>query len=148
MKHEQTAQNLARRGSRGKTIIVSQKMKTIPPIYDRIVRNLTRIDVIQFIKLRPDFLAASSEIRGGSRDPVSVPNHLTAIGVSAIFDFPGKVMQFYEITSAKKGYGRKMVAAVLDGLPNDWEVCIVMDWSDGFWESMKVKFSKVNWSFL
>lgn len=41
------------------------------------------------------------------------------------------------MNASRKGYGQKMAAAVLDGLPEYWEVCIVMDWSGGFWQEMK-----------
>jgi hypothetical protein len=41
-----------------------------------------------------------------------------------------------------------MVAAVLDALPQDWEVYILMDWSGGFWEKMKAKRPSVNWNFI
>jgi DNA methylase len=129
--------------SNGKTIIISQKMKDIPPIYDRIVRNLVPIEVIKFIKVRPDLIAASNEIFGAWRDPVATPHHPMAIGVSLVFSFQLQTMQFYEITSARKGYGQKMVAAVLEGLPEDWEVCIVMDWSGGFWGKMKAQHFSV-----
>jgi len=132
----------------GKTIIVSKEIKTIPPLIDRIVRNLAQIDIIRYIKVRPDFLAASNEIKGGSRDPVAEPHHPTATGVSLIVDFPEQYIQFYEMNAARKGYGEKMVAATLDGLPEDWEVCIVMDWSGGFWEKMKAKYPSVNWDFM
>ncbi len=134
--------------SNGRTIIVSQKMKNIPPIYDRIVGNLVQIEVIQFVKVRPDLIAASNEIFGSWRDPVAAPHHPTAVGVSLLFSFELQIMQFYEITSARKGYGQKMVAAVLEGLPQDWEVCIAMDWSGGFWKKMKAKYPKVEWNFL
>jgi hypothetical protein len=134
--------------SNGKDIIVSKDMKTVPALIDRIVRNLARLDIIRYIKVRPDFLAASNEIKGGSRDPVAVPHHPTATGVSMILDFQHQFLQFYEINAARKGYAEKMVAAVLDGLPPDWEVCIVMDWSGGFWEKMRAKYPSVNWNFM
>ncbi len=38
-----------------------------------------------------------------------------------------------------------MVGAVLKDLPKDWEVVILMDWSDGFWDKMKEKFKNVKW---
>jgi hypothetical protein len=134
--------------SNGKTIIVSKDVKTIPVLTDRIVRNLAQLDMIQFIKVRPDFLAASNEIKGGSRDPVAEPHHPTAIGVSLLLDFQFKVLQFYEIAAAGKGYGQKMVDAVLNGLSEDWEVCIEMDWSGGFWKKMKAKYPRIKWNFL
>ncbi len=134
--------------SNGKDIIVSKDMKTVPALIDRIVRNLAQLDIIRYIKVRPDFLAASNEIKGGSRDPVAVPHHPTATGVSLILDFQHQFLQFYEITAARKGYGQKMVDAVLSGLPEDWEVCIVMDWSGGFWQKMKANYPSVNWNFM
>ena len=140
--------NWCEEAGNGKTIIVSKDMKTVPPVIDRIVRNLAQLEVIRFIKVRPDFLAASDEIKGGSRDPVAEPHHPTATGVSLIVDFQQQYIQFYEITAAHKGYGQKMVVDVLDGLPPDWEVCIVMDWSGGFWGKMKAKSPEVNWNFM
>jgi hypothetical protein len=55
------------------------------------------------------------------------------------------MMQFYEINSTIKGYGDKMVAASLKNIPNDWEVAIVFDWSDGFWDNMQKRYSGVKW---
>ena len=103
--------------SNGKTIIVSKEIKIVHPLIDRIVRNLAQIDIIRYIKIRPDFLAASNEIKGGSRDPVAEPHHPTATGVSVIVDFPQQYVQFYEMNAARKGYGQKMVDAVLNGAP-------------------------------
>ena len=116
-------------------------MKT-SPLIDRIVRNLAQIDIIRYIKVRPDFLAASNEIKGGSRDPVAEPHHPTATGVSLIVDFQPRFAVLRNHCRTCKGYGQKMVAAVLDGLPEDWEVCIVVDWSGGFWEKMKAKYPR------
>jgi hypothetical protein len=134
--------------SNEKSTIVSKEVKTIPSVIDRIVRNHAQVDIIQFIRVRLDFFVASNEIKGGSRDPVNVPHHPTAVGVSSLMDSHFKVLQFYEITAARRGYGEKMVAAVLDGVPQDWEVCIVIDWSGGFWRKMKEKYPNVNRNFL
>ena len=38
-----------------------------------------------------------------------------------------------------------MVSAVLNDLPKDWEVFTLMDWSDGFWDKMKERFTDVKW---
>ena len=43
------------------------------------------------------------------------------------------------MTSAIKGYGEKMVDAVMKELPEEWSGVIVMDWSGGFWDKMKKK---------
>jgi hypothetical protein len=42
--------------------------------------------------------------------------------------------QFFEMNSATKGYGGKMVNAVLKDLPEEWDGVVVIDWSDGFWD--------------
>ena len=36
-----------------------------------------------------------------------------------------------------------MVQAVMTALPDDWEACVVMDWSEGFWERMAKKYDKI-----
>ena len=105
-----------------------------------IVNNLAEIDPIKFIKISPDFLQASSEITENRlKNSITKPGHPTAIGISLIIDFVYNDIQFYEITSAIKVYGGKMVEAVLKDLLKDWRGVIVMDWSDGFWDKMKKK---------
>ncbi len=118
------------------------------PVYTEIVGNLTKIDVIKFVKVTPDSLAASNKVKGGSKDPVARPHHPTAIGVSLLVDLGCKTIQFYEINSAIKGYGQKMVNAVLKDLPKDWEVVLFMDRSYGFWDKMKEKFKDVKWAHI
>jgi hypothetical protein len=41
------------------------------------------------------------------------------------------------MNSATKGYGGKMVDAVLKDLPKAWNGVVVMDRSDGFWDKIK-----------
>jgi hypothetical protein len=72
--------------------------------------------------------------------PVSTTGHPSAVGVHLILDFAHNTIQFFEITSAVKGYGEKMVQAVMTELPDDWEACVVMDYSEGFWERMAEKY--------
>ena len=36
-----------------------------------------------------------------------------------------------------------MVKAVMTGLPDDWEACVVMDYSEGFWERMAEKYDRI-----
>ena len=56
----------------------------------------------------------------------------------------GKRAKFYEITSAVKGYGEKIVHAVMDSIPADWDAFVIMDYSDGFWEKMIEKYDKIS----
>jgi hypothetical protein len=43
------------------------------------------------------------------------------------------------MNSATKGYKGKMVDAVMKNLLKAWNGIVVMDWSDGFWDKMKIK---------
>ena len=36
-----------------------------------------------------------------------------------------------------------MVDAVLKDLPKAWNGVVVMDWSDGFWDKMKIKHNNL-----
>lgn len=124
-------------------IRVSKKVQTLHPVVEAMAINLAEVDPIRFIRILPDLLEASSEATAGrNRIPIVKPGHPSAIGVSAILDFAHQEIQFFAITSAKRGYGGKMVAAIMRALPADWRAVVVMnwDWSDGFWEHMSEKY--------
>jgi hypothetical protein len=121
-------------------IRVFKKVKLIHPIVENIAVNLAKIDIIQYITISADFLRASSEITTGrSKMPITKVDHPTAVGISLILELDYKVIQFYEMNSPVKGYGSKMVDAVIRALPEDWSAVVVMDWSGGFWEKMREK---------
>jgi hypothetical protein len=42
-----------------------------------------------------------------------------------------------------KGYGEKMVNAVVTAIPDDWEAAVVMDYSEGFWDRMSEKYDRI-----
>lgn len=125
-------------------IKVSKKVKALHPVVKSIAENLAQTGAIQFIRILPDFLQASSEATSGRvRLPITKPGHPTAVGVSSIIDLPSKEVHFFEITSAVRGYGGTMVDAVLRALPRGWRAVVVMDWSDGFWERMQQKHTNL-----
>lgn len=128
----------------GKVVVISQKVDEVHPIVERIAVGLSKLDVIRYIKITSDFIAASSEVRGITRDPIATPGHPTATGISLLFHADYMTLDFYEINAARKGkgYGRKMVKAILDALPTDWKATVSMDWSDGFWEKMRRSYPK------
>jgi hypothetical protein len=130
------------KAANGKTITVATKVKTIHPVVDAIVKNLCEIDLIQYVRISQEDIQASNEIiiKGRIKIPVSTTGHPSAVGVHLILDFAHNTIQFHEINSAVKGYGEKMVRAVMIALPNDWEACVVMDYSEGFWERMAEKY--------
>lgn len=124
-------------------VIISKRALPVHPIVKRVAENLGKIDLIQIVRVTPGFLQASSEICGARLSPVTRPGHPTAVGVSLILDEEHREIQFYEITSSVKGYGSRMVEAVLDALPKGWKAVVVMDWSGGFWETMRKRHKQV-----
>lgn len=125
-------------------ITVSNKIKNIHPVVEKITKNLAEIEPIKFIRINADFIQASSEVTEGRvKTPITKPGHPTAIGLSLIIDFDYNDVQFYEMNSAVKGYGGKMVEAVLKSLPKKWNGVVVMDWSEGFWDKMKGKYKNL-----
>ena len=100
-----------RRAPQEKTIFVAAKMKKIHPVVDNISMQLLKIDPIQYVRITADNLLVSNEIKviGRTRIPISKPDYPTAIGVHLILDIDKDEIQFFEITSARKGYGENMV---------------------------------------
>jgi hypothetical protein len=130
---------------KGKTIFVATNVKSIHPVVDRIVTNLCKIDLINYVRVSKEDIYASNEIKiiGRTKMPVSTPGHPSAVGVHLILDFRLDGIQFFEITSAVKGYGEKMVKAVVTAIPDDWEAAVVMDYSGGFWDRMSEKHDRI-----
>lgn len=124
-------------------IVVSRKAQPLHFVTREIADNLAGIDVIRLVIVTPGFLQASSEVVGPRRVTITKPGHLSAIGVSLIVEEDREEIQFYEITSAVKGYGSRMVEAVLCAMPKKWKAIVVMDWSDGFWKAMRRKHRRI-----
>ena len=124
-------------------VTVSKRCQPLHPVLKDIVDNLAMIDAIRFVRVTPGFLQASSETCGTRMLPVTKPEHLTAIGVSLIMEEGREEILFYEITSAVKGYGSRMVEAVLNALPKTWKAIVVMDWSGGFWKTMRRRHKRI-----
>ena len=57
-------------------------------------------------------------------------------GVELLIDPDHSTVQFFSLASSEKGYGRKIVDAVVKATPADWNIVIVMDYSGGFWDKM------------
>jgi len=126
-------------------IRVIKKIKVINPVVKNIAVNLAEIDIIKYITISEDYIKASSEITTErNKIPVTKIDHPTAVGVSLLLELDFKVIQFYEMNSPVKGYGSKMVDAVIRALPDDWSAVVVMDWSGGFWEKMREKYEKID----
>ena len=63
-------------------------------------------------------------------------NQEGVVGVELLIDPEISTVQFYSLASSQKGYGRKIVDAVVRGTPDDWNLVVAMDWSGGFWDRM------------
>jgi hypothetical protein len=121
----------------GERIRKAHSVKYIEPVVQRLTTSLAQISELQYIKIFPERLTASNILsQDGKKNPVVEIGAEGVIGVELLIDRATKVVQFYALTSAVKGYGRKMVEAVIAATPEDWQLTVVMDWSGGFWRKM------------
>ncbi len=65
------------------------------------------------------------------------------ISVELLIDPDINTVQFYSLASSEKGYGRKIVDAVVRGTPDDWNLVVVMDYSGGFWDKMLEEYPRI-----
>ncbi|MDO9579194.1 MAG: hypothetical protein Q7J06_01290 [Bacteroidales bacterium] len=133
-------------GSNDTTIWKLKKVKAIDPIIDDAVKSLAELEIIKYVRVTDNSIQASNELAGNKRKlPVTEPFHPSAVGIYLVYDFEYKVVQIMEINSAVRGWGEKLVQASLMGLPQDWKVAVVFDWSSGFWDKMEQKFNHIRW---
>ena len=133
----------------GKNVWMIHKIKNIPIELFDVAFRLAALDFIKFVRITNDSISASNEIEGSRiKIPVTKMNHPSAIGIKIVFHYELKILEFYEINSPIKGNGSKMVNSVVVDFPLDWQVAVVMDWSDGFWDKMKERYDKINWTIF
>lgn len=140
MKEMQTPRGCAEQRAE---VVISRRARPVHPVVTRIAENLAGIEILRIVRVTVGSLSASSETCGPRRCPVTKPGHPTAVGVSLILDEEHKEIQFYEITSAVRGCGTRMVEAVMNALPKGWRAIVAMDWSDGFWEAMRQRHGRI-----
>ncbi len=130
----------------GKQIWVIGRVKELPLCIINMALNLAALEVIKFITVSDDVLAASSEnYPNRPKVPITHMNHETAIGIQILYNTEHKTIDFFDINSPVKGHGSEMVDAVLKDLPAGWQPAVVMDWSDGFWGKIKAKYAHFEW---
>ncbi|MBC2716361.1 MAG: hypothetical protein HF978_13715 [Desulfobacteraceae bacterium] len=126
------------------TIKINPQVKDLHPVVEQLIIMISHLNFINFIRISPEDIQASSELtQGRVKIPISEQNHPTASGVHLIIHKDFNDIQFYEINSAVKGHGGKMVDAIMKALPENWRATVVMDWSQGFWEKMTEKYSNL-----
>jgi hypothetical protein len=121
----------------GKRILKAHAVRHIEPIYEKLAKSLAQIPELNYIKIFPDRLAASNILsQDKKKNPVVTVGANDIVGIELLIDSTYNVVQFYSIISSIKGCGRKMVDAVVNATPNNWELAVVFDWSGGFWKRM------------
>jgi hypothetical protein len=128
----------------GQRIRKAHSVRRIDPIFQDLAVGLARIPALRYIKIFPERLTASNILsRDGKKNPVVKVGAEGLVGVELLVDESTKVVQFYALTSAVKGCGRKMVEAVLGAAPEDWHLAVVFDSSGGFWCKMMAENSRL-----
>ena len=108
----------------------ARTVRRVDPVSAGIAEALKDLAPLRYIKLLPGRLAASNVLSTeGRKNPVVTVGAVGIVGVELLIDTESRVVQFYAITSAVKGCGRQMVAAVVAATPPDWQLVVVMDWS-------------------
>ena len=125
-------------------ILKASNVRTIDPVFVDLAESLAAIDILNFIKIYNGRVKASNLLVENKRkEPITKIGKDEVVGVELLIDPTNKTIQFYSLTSSEKGYGRKIVKAVVDALPDDWSIVVVFDSSGGFWQKMIEEFPRI-----
>ena len=120
-------------------------VKKVHLVYQQISEDLANIDILRYVKIYNGSIKASNFLSdNGKKEPIIKMGDKDIVGVELLVDIPNKTIQFYSITSSVKGYGEKIVSSVVNSVPKDWEVVVVMDWSMGFWQVMVARYPRLS----
>ena len=101
-------------------------VKKVHPIYLELAESLSHIDILKFIKIYNGRLCASNLLSTNKKkQPITEIGKKGVVGVELHIYPHNKTIDFYSLTSSPKGYGRKIVTAVVEAVPDDWT--LVMD---------------------
>jgi hypothetical protein len=96
------------------------------------------------VKIYNERIMASNMLSdNGKKEPIVNVGKDSIVGVELLIDEINQVVQFYAITSSEKGCGEKIVSSVVNAVPDDWQIVVVMDWSVGFWEVMVERYPRL-----
>ena len=125
-------------------IFKATNVKKVHPIYLELAESLSRIDIIKFIKIYNGRLRAANLLsENKKKNPKTKIGEDGVVGVELLINPSDKTIDFYSLTSSQKGYGRKIVEAIVTGTPEDWTLVVVMDWSGGFWQKMLNDYPRI-----
>jgi hypothetical protein len=121
----------------GERIRKAHAVRQVPQIFELLAISLAQVPDLQYIKIFPERLSASNVLsEDGKKNPVVRVGDEGIVAVELLIDTTTRVVQFYAITSAVQGCGRRMVEAVIGATPEDWHLAVPLDWSGGFWRRM------------
>jgi len=125
-------------------IFKASNARKVNPIYMQVSEELSKIDILQHVKIYNGRIQASNVLSSnGKKEPITEIGQENVIGVELLIDVPNQIIQFFSITSSVEGYGDKMVSAVVNSVPNDWNIMVFMDWSHGFWKVMAERYPRL-----
>jgi hypothetical protein len=125
-------------------ILKANNVKKVHLVYQQISEDLANIDILRYVKIYNGSIKASNVLsENGKKEPVIKIGDESIVGVELLVDIPSKTIQFYSITSSVKGYGEKIVSSVVNSVPIDWHIVVVMDWSMGFWQVMAERYPRL-----
>ncbi len=125
-------------------ILKASNVKTVHPVVNQISEELSHIEALNYIKIYNGRIMASNELTdNGKKEPIVSIGESNIIGVELLIDVPNKIIQFYSITSSIKGCGEKMVSSIVNAVPEEWKLVVVMDWSGGFWQVMMKRYPRL-----
>jgi hypothetical protein len=129
----------------GERVRKAHSVRTIYPVVRSLATSLAAVPDLRFVKIFPERVAASNVLsQDGKKNPVVTIGAEDLVGVELLIDVPHKIVQFHALTSARKGCGRQIVEAVLEAVPEDWFLPVLMDWSGGFWERMAKEYPRLS----
>jgi hypothetical protein len=128
----------------GDRIRKAHSVRRIDPIFRNLTIGLAQIPELRYIKLFPERLTASNALsEDGKKNPVVTVGAQGLVAAELLIDTATRTVQFYALTSAVKGSGRKIVEAVIAATPEDWFLAVSFDWSGGFWQKMAQKHPRL-----
>ena len=128
----------------GIRIFKATNVRNIHPVFLDLTESLSHINAFNYIKIYNDRLCASNQLSTDKKKhPVTAMDQEGIIGVELLIDPDNSTVQFYSLASSKKGYGRRIVEAVVNATPDDWNLVVVMDSSGGFWERMLEEYPRI-----
>jgi hypothetical protein len=128
----------------GERIRKAHSVRQVEPIFRLLATGLAQIPELRYIKIFPGRLSASNVLsEDGKKSPVVRVGAEGIVAVELLIDTTTQVFQFYAITAAVQGCGRRMVEAVIGATPEDWHLAVVFDWSGGFWQRMAQDYPRL-----